>query len=196
MAQSQEGRSMRERMIAGELYGTGDEELSRLYTRAQRLLLELNATSFEQPERRRELLVDLFGAYGEGCEVKSPFLCDFGAHIFMGERVFLNYDCVILDCSYVRIGDRTRLAPRVQVYSCTHPVDPSVRADGLDLARPVTIGADVWIGGGSVICPGVTIGDGTTIGAGSVVTRDIPPYVVAAGNPCRVIRELEAGGTH
>jgi maltose O-acetyltransferase len=122
--------------------------------------------------------------------IEPPFFCDYGEHIRLGARVYMNFQCVILDCNLVTLGDDVFLGPGVHIYAATHPLDPDERIKGPELGRPVTIGAKVWIGGGSIICPGVTIGEGSTIGAGSVVVKDIPPYVFAGGNPCRVIRNL------
>lgn len=181
---------MRQRMLAGELYTAADRELAEMNARAQRLLQAFNTSSFDEGDSRRAILSELLGAVGRGSEIKQPFYCDYGVHIFVGERFFANYDCVFLDCAHITIGDRVLLAPKVQLYTATHPLDPQVRAKDWEMAYPITIGDDVWIGGGAIICPRVTIGSGTTIGAGSVVTRDIPPGVFAAGNPCRVIRQL------
>ena len=123
--------------------------------------------------------------------LQPPFYCDYGYNIKVGERVFFNFNCIVLDVAPVIIGSRTLFGPNVQVYTATHPLNPMERSSGLEFAKPIVIGEDVWIGGSAVICPGVTIGDGTTIGAGSVVTKDIPSTVFAAGNPCKVIRNLE-----
>lgn len=190
MNQAENEKSMRERMLAGEPYLADDPELLNMRRRAQRLLQEFNASTPDDTDRRTALLRDLLGALGSDCELKPPFYCDYGAHIRLGDGVFINYDCVILDCNVVRVGDRVQFGPKVQIYPPTHPLDPSERATGWESAQPVDIGDDVWIGGGAIVCPGVTIGEGTTIGAGSVVTRDVPANVVAAGNPCRVIREV------
>lgn len=184
-------KSMRERMLAGELYLATDPELISLHLRAQRFLHAFNLSLADAIEERQFLLHSLFGTLGKNSEVKPSFRCDYGFNILAGEQVFINYDCVILDCNTVRLGDRVLLAPKVQIYTATHPLDPAQRAEGWEFALPVTIGNDVWIGGGAIICPGVTIGDGSTIGAGSVVTRDIPSRVCAVGNPCRVIRHLD-----
>ena len=147
--------------------------------RSQRLCRQ-DTTAWIRPTslERQELLRDLFAFFGERSEVVAPFHCDYGCHIHVGSAVFLNFGCVILDCAKVTIGDRTLIGPNVQIYAATHPLEASVRGEGRELAQPVTIGADVWIGGGAILCPGITIGDGTTIGAGSVVTRDIPPGCV------------------
>lgn len=180
-------------MLAGEPYIALDPELGRMQQQAQRLVRAFNTSSPGDAAQRQALLQELFGALGEGSMVMPPFYCDYGSHIFAGERIFINYDCVILDCNVVRLGDRTLLGPKVQIYTATHPLDAAERMDGWEMAVPIDVGSDVWIGGGAIICPGVTIGDATTIGAGSVVTRDVPTGVFAAGNPCRVIRKIVKG---
>jgi maltose O-acetyltransferase len=127
---------------------------------------------------------------GSGTQIKSPFACDYGAHIRIGRNGFVNYGCVFLDCNLITIGDDAQIGPGVHIYAALHPVDPGIRRSGLEAAKPVNIGHNVWLGGRCVICPGVTIGDNTVIGAGSVVVRDIPANRVAVGNPCRVIKEI------
>jgi maltose O-acetyltransferase len=183
--------SERELMLAGEPYDPLDEELVEGRARARALTLAYNATLGDEIERRSELLESLLGAAAEGVWVEPPFHCDYGSNIYLGENVFLNLGCVILDCARIEIGQNSLLGPCVQIYAATHPADPVARREGVEFARPVTLEADVWIGGASVVCPGVTIGAGTTVGAGSVVVSDLPPGVVAGGNPCRVIRRLE-----
>lgn len=180
----------KEKMLRGELYDASDPELVRERLRARKLLKEFNESAPDDLERRRALPAQLLGSMGEGVYIEPPFYCDYGSNILMGERVYLNFNCVILDCNVVRIGDNTMLGPAVQIYAATHPLDAAERIKGPELAYPVTIGRNVWIGGGAIIGPGVTIGDNTTIGAGSVVVKSIPANVFAAGNPCRVIREL------
>jgi maltose O-acetyltransferase len=180
----------REKMLAGELYLASDAELVALRRRARRLTRLFNVTTEDEAEPRLALLRELFGALGEGAVVEPPFHCDYGAQIFAGDRFYANFGCVILDCAPVRFGNDVLLGPSVQVYAATHPLDPAARAAGPELAAPVTVGDRVWIGGGAILCPGVTIGENATIGAGSVVTRDVPANVVAAGNPCRVLRRL------
>jgi len=179
----------REKMLAGELYDPLDAELVAARVRARDLCQELNATREREEEIRRRILVELFGAGGDNVWMQPPFFCDYGSNIFLGTRVFFNFNCVVLDVCAVRIGDYTLFGPAVQIYTATHPLDPELRRTQ-EFAKPVTIGADVWVGGAAVICPGVTIGSRSVIGAGSVVTRDIPEGVFAAGNPCRVIRPL------
>ncbi len=187
---SPDARSMRERMLAGDPYVAADPELDALHLRARHLLDRFNETAPDRLDERQAVRVELFGAVGPGADVRPPVFCDSGAHITAGERLFMNYGCVVLDCNRVTIGDRVLFGPNVQVYTATHPLSPEERAAGWEMAHPITIGDDVWIGGGAILCPGVTIGSGATIGAGSVVTRDVPPRVFAAGNPCRVIREI------
>ena len=178
-------------MLAGEPYIAADPELGQMHVQAQTLLHRFNTSEPTATHERQELIRHLFGAVGAGCEVKPPFFCDYGCHIFAGDRLFINYDCVILDCNVVRFGSNVLLGPKVQIYTAYHPLEPELRRTLVEMAAPITIGDNVWIGGGAIICPGVQVGAGSTIGAGSVVTRDIPARVFAAGNPCRVIRELE-----
>jgi len=179
-----------EKMLSGELYDASDPELTAMRMRARNWMLEFNQLNPESHSRRREMLEDLMGAAGEGLDIQAPFYCDYGSNIYTGRKVFMNFNCVILDCARVTLGDSVFLAPNVQIYAAYHPIIASERIKGPELAAPVTIGNNVWIGGSAIICPGVTIGENTTIGAGSVVTKDIPANVVAAGNPCRVIRKL------
>lgn len=177
-------------MLAGELYLATDPELMAARSRARKLVRAYNATDDEAAALRQQLLGQLLGSAGPGVWVEPPFQCDYGTNIHLGARTFINFQCVILDCNTVTIGEDCALGPGVHIYAATHPLDPDERIKGPELARPVTIGAKVWLGGGAIILPGVTIGEGTTIAAGSVVTKDIPPYVLAAGNPCRVVRAL------
>ena len=182
----------KEKMLAGELYDAQDGQLAAERLRAQLLIQELNATPANQPAERTRLLRALLPNAGADMSVNSPFYCDYGTNIKMGDQVFLNFNCTILDVMSVTIGSRTLLGPGVQIYTATHPLDYRERSTGLEFSRPVVIGEDVWVGGGAIICPGVSIGARSVIGAGSVVTRDIPADVVAAGNPCRVIRRLRS----
>jgi maltose O-acetyltransferase len=181
--------SEREKMLAGELYDPLDPELVRARDRARDLCQDLNATREAEQDRRRQILKELFGAGGESVWMQPPFFCDYGTNILMGERVFFNFNCVVLDVCRVTIGDFTLFGPAVQIYTATHPLDAALRRRQ-EFGKPVTIGSDVWVGGGAIICPGVSIGSGSVIGAGSVVTRDVPAGVFAAGNPCRVVRAL------
>jgi len=183
-------RSEREKMLAGELYLGNDPELTAMRVRCKRLLREFESADPGDVATRTALLSRLLGAAGEGAYVEPPFRCDYGSHIFVGARFYANFDCVVLDCARIDIGDDVFFGPGVHVYAATHPVDAEQRIAGPEFARPVRIGSRVWIGGRAVVLPGVTIGEETTIGAGSVVTRDIPAGVLAAGNPCRVVRTL------
>jgi maltose O-acetyltransferase len=181
----------KEKMLAGELYHATDPQLLSERRRARELLQALNASTDGQRELRLDVIRRLFGAAGEGVWLEPPFFCDHGSNIRLGERVFFNFNCVVLDVARVTIGSDTLFGPAVQIYTATHPLDASVRRQGLEAGKPVVIGADVWVGGGAIILPGVTIGARSVIGAGSVVTKDVPEGVFAAGNPCRVIRALE-----
>ncbi len=182
--------SERDKMLAGELYDPLDPELVRLRESARDLCQTLNQSRANESELRRELLRTLFASGGESVTIEPPFYCDYGEHISLGERVYFNFNCVVLDVCEVSIGDCTFLGPAVQIYTATHPLNARQRRTQ-ESGRPVTIGSDVWIGGGTIICPGVTIGSRSVIGAGSVVTRDIPDDVLAVGNPCRVIRTID-----
>jgi maltose O-acetyltransferase len=182
-------RTEKDKMLAGELYDPLDPELVRARERARDLCQELNATRERDREARRRILADLFGRGGESVWMQPPFYCDYGSNILLGERVFFNFNCVVLDLCVVKIGDFTLFGPAVQIYTATHPMNAALRRKQ-EFGKPVEIGSDVWVGGGAIICPGVKIGSKSVIGAGSVVTRDIPDGVFAAGNPCRVIREI------
>lgn len=182
-------KSEMEKMLAGELYDAMDPELVKARERARDLCQDLNATREGEQDQRRRILVDLFAAGGDSVWMQPPFYCDYGSNIRLGERVYFNFNCVVLDVCQVTVGDSTFFGPAVQIYAATHPLKAELRRTQ-EYGRPVTIGSDVWVGGSAVICPGVTIGSKTVIGAGSVVTKSIPDNVVAAGNPCRVIREL------
>ncbi|MDN7121116.1 sugar O-acetyltransferase [Nocardioides sp. ChNu-153] len=186
-----DGRTMRERMLAGDPYLADDPELVAGVVRAQRLQEAYNATGVDDLERRRALLVELLGSVGDDVAIRPPFYVDYGTQITVGSRVFANYGLVALDVAAITIGDDTQIGPNVQLLTPTHPVDPGPRRDKWEGGRPVTIGSNVWLGGGVVVCPGVTIGDDTVVGAGSVVTRDLPAGVVAVGNPARVVRRVD-----
>ena len=179
----------REKMLAGELYDPFDPELVASRARARDLCQTLNATREAAVDERRRIAVELFGTGGDTVWMQPPFFCDYGANIELGERVFFNFNCVVLDVCRVRIGSFTLFGPAVQIYTPMHPLNAAQRRMQ-EFGKPVDIGSDVWVGGGAIILPGVRIGDRAVIGAGSVVTRDITEGVFAAGNPCRVIREL------
>jgi maltose O-acetyltransferase len=182
-------RTERDKMLAGELYDPLDPELAAARERARDLCQALNATSEAQHDERRRLLVTLFGRGGDSVWMQPPFYCDYGVHIELGERVFFNFNCVVLDVCRVRIDSFTLFGPAVQIYTPLHPMSAELRRSQ-EFGKPVEIGSDVWVGGGAIILPGVRIGDRAVIGAGSVVTRDVPADVFAAGNPCRVVREI------
>lgn len=180
----------REKMVTGELYSPADPELRRMFRRAKELTRLYNETGPDDSDARQAYLRDLLGAMGEDVYIEPPFRCDYGENITVGDRFYANYDCIIIDVCPVTIGRRVLLGPRVCLCTATHPLDAGTRAGGLELGRPITIGDDVWLGGQVFVNPGVTIGNGAVVGSGSVVTRDIPAGVVAAGNPCRVLRPL------
>lgn len=181
------------KMLAGELYRSADPALVADIRRAQRLLVRYNATSEEEPDKRTALLRELLGSCGDGAVIKPVFACDYGYNIRLGRKVFINYHCVFLDCAPIEIGDDVQMGPAVQLYTAAHPLEPDLRRSGLEYARPIRIGDDVWIGGGAIILAGVTIGNGSVIGAGSVVVHDVPPATVVVGNPARVVRALHGG---
>jgi maltose O-acetyltransferase len=181
--------SERDKMLAGEMYDPLDPELVAARTRARDLCAALNATRDRDEDERRRILRDLFGAGGDSVWMQPPFYCDYGVNIELGERVFFNFNCVVLDVCRVRIGSFSLFGPAVQIYTPMHPFDAEQRRRE-EFGKPVEIGSDVWVGGGAIILPGVRIGSRAVIGAGSVVTRDIPASTFAAGNPCRVIREI------
>jgi maltose O-acetyltransferase len=185
-------RTERDKMLDGELYDPMDPELAAARARARDLCLALNATREAELEERRAILRQLLARGGETVWMQPPFFCDYGSNIELGERVFFNYNCVVLDVCRVRIGDFTLFGPGVQILTATHPLEAELRRTQ-ELGKPVDIGSDVWVGGGALILPGVRIGSRAVIGAGSVVTRDVPDGVLAAGNPCRVLRSLDRG---
>lgn len=185
----QDGRTERVKMLAGEPYDPFDSELVSARERARDLCQALNATRETEQNKRRRILSELFGAGGDTVWMQPPFFCDYGSNIELGERVFFNFNCVVLDVCPVRIGSFTLFGPAVQIYTPLHPLNAELRRRE-EFGRPVEIGSDVWVGGGALIMPGTRIGSRSVIGAGSVVTRDIPEGVLAAGNPCRVIREI------
>lgn len=183
-------RSMRERMLAGDLYRGADPELEAEMTRAVVLSRRFNDSDPRDPAARREVLVELLGSVGEGTEVRPPLHCDYGSHLTIGARSFVNFGLTALDVAAITIGDDVLIGPNVQLLTPTHPVDPVPRREKWEAALPITIGDNVWIGGSVVVCPGVSIGDDSVVGAGSVVTKDVPAGVVVVGNPARVVRPV------
>ena len=188
-------KTEREKMLDGELYLATDEELTQMHFQARRLLHEFNFSASERVKQRQNIISSLFGNIGNNFTVRPPFYCDYGCHIFAGDNLYINYDCTILDGNTVHLGNNVLLAPKVQIYTAFHPIDPTTRLSTLELTAPVIVGDNVWLGGGVIVCPGVTIGSNVTIGAGSVVTKDIPDNVVAVGNPCKVIKSVGSQST-
>jgi maltose O-acetyltransferase len=179
----------RQKMLAGEMYDALDPELVTARAHARDLCQALNATREAEQDERRGILRELFGRGGDTVWMQPPFYCDYGSNIELGERVFFNFNCVVLDVCLVRIGDFSLFGPAVQIYTPMHPMNAEQRR-AREFGKPVDIGSDVWVGGGAIILPGVRIGSQSVIGAGSVVSRDVPEAVFAAGNPCRVIRPI------
>lgn len=184
----------REKMIAGEMYDPGDPELKEMRRSARLLTDQFNATSVLDRERRTELLKTLFGSTGERLFIEPTFNCDYGCNIHVGESFYANFGCVILDVAEVRIGDNCMMAPNVGIYTATHPIDPIERNSGLELAAPITIGDNCWIGGNAVINPGVTLGDNVVVASGAVVTKSFGDNVVIGGNPAKVLKHIEVSG--
>ncbi len=180
----------KEKMLAGMLYHDDDDELKTERCRCELLCQEYNMHDPTDRVGQREILDKILGSAKTYCHITPPFHCDYGYNISLGDKFYSNYNLVILDCAKVTIGNNVLIAPNVGIYTVGHPVVVEQRNTHLEYAYPVTIGDNVWIGGGVSILPGVTIGSGSVIGAGSVVTHDIPPNVVACGNPCRVLREI------
>ncbi|MEP1086590.1 sugar O-acetyltransferase [Algoriphagus sp.] len=180
----------KEKMLAGELYQAGDPELANERLQVRKLVKTFNDSNPEDVESRISLIRQILGKAGKNIWIEPPFYCDYGSNIEVGDDVFFNFNCVVLDVCKVKLGDRVFVAPNVQFYPATHPLDPKVRGEMWEYGKPISIGNDVWIGGSAVICPGVTIGDRTVIAAGAVVTKDFPSDVVIGGNPARIIKQL------
>lgn len=181
----------KEKMLAGQLYLASDDELIEERLKARNLLKKLNESAPADTRLRKQIFKELLGDIGKEFWIEPPFYCDYGYNIHAGKQVYFNFDCVILDVSSVIIGDRCLFGPKVQIYTATHPINWKVRGSLLEYGSPITIGSDVWVGGGAIICPGVTIGDRSIIAAGAVVTRDVPADVLMGGNPARIIKKLE-----
>lgn len=182
---------MKQRMLRGELYLADDPEIQADAARSQELMERYNATRHAEQALRDELLRELFGEVGDGVVVRPPVWVDYGRYTSIGAGTFVNYGCVLLDVAPIRIGAACQLATSVQLLTPTHPIDPEPRRRGWESAAPITIGDNVWLGGGAIVLPGVTIGENTVVGAGSVVTRDLPAGVIAVGSPARVLREID-----
>jgi maltose O-acetyltransferase len=180
----------KDKMLGGKLYRSADAGLVADRRHAQDILAQYNAVSGADNETLNERLREFLGTVGEGTIVMPVFLCDYGYNIHLGRHVFINYQCVFLDCARIEIGNDVQIGPAVQFYTAQHPLDPAVRRSGTESASPIRVGNDVWIGGAAVVLPGVTIGDRSVVGAGTVVVRDVPPDTVVVGNPARVVRTL------
>ncbi|MFB7708789.1 sugar O-acetyltransferase [Streptomyces sp. NPDC058287] len=183
-------RTNLERMLAGDLYIADDPEIARRQQRAMRLAARYQDAFIEDADKARPILADLLESVGEGVEVRPPLYVDYGSNITIGARTFVNYHLTALDVARITIGEDCQIGPNVQLLTPTHPVEPQPRRDKLEAALPITIGDNVWLGGGVIVCPGVSIGDNSVIGAGAVVTKDVPANVVAVGNPARPVRTL------
>jgi maltose O-acetyltransferase len=187
----EEPRSQRQRMLAGDWYTADDEELRGLMQRAQRLAEQYALTWRSDRMAAEGVLADLLGSLGEHTVIRPPLYVDYGVHIRIGVRTFANFGLVALDVAEITIGDDVQIGPNVQLLTPVHPLEAEPRRSKLEAGRPISIGDNVWLGGGVIVCPGVTIGENTVVGAGAVVTTDLPANVLAVGNPARVIRELE-----
>jgi maltose O-acetyltransferase len=185
-----DGRSQRERMLAGDLYLAGDPEWEAENQRALRLMEEYNASPSDGPAERGRILDQLLGAFGPGSVIRPPLYCDLGYHLRIGARTFVNFGLVALDVASITIGDDVQIGPGVQLVTPIHPVEAEPRRAKWEAAQPITIGDNVWLGGGVIVLPGVSVGPNTVVGAGTVVTRDLPGGVVAVGNPARIVRRL------
>ncbi len=188
---SEDARSQRERMLAGDLYVANDPELAAASLRAAELTKAFNDSAPADDAERRRLLAELLGSLGDGTVIRPPFYCDYGSHTHVGARSFVNFGLVALDVAPIHIGDDVQIGPYVQLLTATHPLEPEPRRAKWESAQPITIEDNVWLGGGVVVCPGVTIGADTVVGAGAVVTSDLPAGVLAAGVPARVVRPLQ-----
>lgn len=185
---------MRERMLAGEPYLADDPELRAHSLRAMELMERYNSTPARDPARQRAILTELLGAVGDNTDIRPPLRVDYGSNITVGSGCFANFGLIALDVAAITIGDDVQIGPAVQLLTPTHPVDPDLRRAKWEAAEPITIGDNVWLGGGVIVLGGVSIGENTVVGAGAVVTRDLPANVVAVGNPARVVRTLDPAG--
>ena len=182
--------SEKDRMLRGEPYLANDPALLEERKHCRRMCERFNAMSFADAAARRAILKELLGELGEHADVMAPFQCDYGYHITVGARTFINYGAVILDSAKVTIGQDVQIGPSVQLLTALHPFDPVARRRGVETAAPVTVGDGAWLATGVIVCPGVSIGADTVVGAGSVITRDLPAGYLCFGNPCRVVREI------
>ncbi|PYZ95115.1 acetyltransferase [Salipaludibacillus keqinensis] len=178
----------KEKMLQGSLYKPADPQLLKERENAREMMKWLNELAVTDYTGKESLLRKLFGSAGKNVFLEPPFFCDYGSNIHVGDDFFANFNCTFLDVCSITIGDRCMIAPQVQIYTATHPLDPTERSSGKEFGKPVVIGHDVWIGGGAIINPGVTIGNNAVIGSGSVVTKDVPDYAVVGGNPARILK--------
>lgn len=185
-----DGKSQRERMLSGEPYLADDPQLMAESRRARQLMGVYNRSPEDGEAERRAILDSLLGAFGPGSVIRPPFYCDYGYNLQIGARTFVNFGLVALDVAPIVIGDDVQFGPNVQLLTPTHPIEAEPRRAKWEAARPITIGDNVWLGGGAIVLPGVEIGEDTVVGAGAVVTKDLPPQVVAVGNPARVVRSV------
>jgi maltose O-acetyltransferase len=185
-------RTEKEKMIAGELYNAFTPQLFNERLACREIVYDFNLTRPSEVNKRVEILQKIFGQFGTNSIIEPPLQCDYGYNVYWGKNSFANYNFVLLDTCPIYVGDFVLIGPDVKLYSATHPTDPQARLDGLECGKPIRIGNNVWIGGGTIVVAGVTIGDNSVIGAGSVVVKDIPANVVAVGNPCKTIKQLEA----
>lgn len=181
----------KEKMLKSELYQGFDTQLVQERQQAKEMTFEYNNLNPKQVDKREEILKQLLGKIGNNSWIEQPFYCDYGYNIEVGENFYSNHHCVMLDGAKIQIGNNVMLGPNVNIFTAGHPIDVKQRRAGLEYAKPITIGNDIWIGGNVVINPGITIGSDTIIGSGSVVTKDIPSNVIAVGNPCKVIKEVK-----
>ncbi len=181
----------KEKMLSGQLYNPMDSILSKERYRARLKFQKINSLTDDQIKERNKLFKELIGQYDRSFWIEPPFYCDYGYNIRLGKKVFINFNCCILDVSKVKIGDNVFMGPNVQIYTATHPLDKKTRNSLLEYAKPITIGNDVWIGGGAIICPGVNVGNGAIIAAGAVVVKDVPDNVMVAGNPAVIKKEVD-----
>ena len=188
-------RSPFERMVAGDPYRADDPEIVAAHHRAVRLVDRYNRSPVDDAGGRRRILTELLGSFGTGSVIRPPLACDYGSHIHVGSHAFVNFGLVALDPAPITIGDHVQIGPNVQLLTATHPLDPDLRRAGWEGAGAISVGQDVWLGGGVIVLSGVTIGDGTVVGAGAVVTRDLPAGVVAVGSPARVVRRLDGASS-
>lgn len=180
----------KEKMLSGNMYLPNDPILLEERRRARLMFQEINSLNETEKEKRLTLFYSLLGQAGKDLYIEPPFFCDYGYNIIAGENVFINYNCCILDVMPVVLGNNVMIAPNVQIYTATHPLEAKARNSGREFAKPITIGDNVWIGGGAIICPGVTIGNGSVIAAGAVVVKDVPVNVLVGGNPARVLKTI------